>query len=147
MRAADRALGLATIGLAAAIALVARTYTVGFVTDPLGPRALPYLVAGLLACGGAALVASPRLALPPLTGPVVFRQVAVLAVLFGYAAALDWIGFVPATALGGAALARAFDGPWVRGLAAAVAFAGILYAVFAVGFGLALPVGRLFGGG
>ena len=54
-RRSDRIAGLVGLLTAVAIALEARGFTVDFLTDPLGPKALPLFGAAMLA-GGALLV-------------------------------------------------------------------------------------------
>jgi putative tricarboxylic transport membrane protein len=160
MSGSDRILAAAAVGLALLVAAMASQYTVRFLVDPLGPRALPYLVAGLLAVSGAALLlrrpgsGSPEggasdAAEPSVqpAGPAGFsrirRQIAGIAALSGYAIAIPWLGFMAATTLATAVLARLFGGGWGRGLLTGIVFAAALYALFSLGFGLQLPAGRL----
>ena len=56
----DRAAGFVLLLAGAATALEARTFNVAFMTDPVGPKALPFLVAAALAAAGVRLMASPR---------------------------------------------------------------------------------------
>ena len=58
-RRTDRISGLVLLAAAAAIAIEARTFNVGFLTDPLGPKALPFFAGGLLGLGGLLLVIRP----------------------------------------------------------------------------------------
>jgi putative tricarboxylic transport membrane protein len=72
------------------------------------------------------------------------RRIALVTVSFVvYAVILAPLGFVPATTLEFAVLARLFGGPLGKGALAGLAFALILYALFVYGLGLPLPLGVL----
>lgn len=156
---------LGVVVAATAIALEATTFDVAFPTDPLGPKAFPVFAAALLAIGGLALVRSARAdrarataaAGPPVAGdgeaaasdldgpePGAARRIALGTVSFvAYAFLLAPLGFVLATTLEFAVLARLFGGPLGRGAAAGLVFALLLYALFVYGLGLPLPLGIL----
>ena len=55
----DRSAGAVLMGVGAAVALEASTFDVLFLTDPVGPKAMPYLVAALLVGTGLALALRP----------------------------------------------------------------------------------------
>jgi putative tricarboxylic transport membrane protein len=59
MRRLDRLLGGVLVMTAGGIGATARTFNVGFLVDPLGPQALPYLVAGLFMVGGVVILLFP----------------------------------------------------------------------------------------
>lgn len=145
---------------AAAIALEATTFDVAFPTDPLGPKAFPILAAFLLAIGGVALM----FARPGRTGPAlgsgmesaeevdrshpaaanpVRRILMGTASFVAYGFLLSPLGFVPATTLEFALLAKLFGGPIGRGAAAGLVFALVLYVLFVYALGLPLPLGVL----
>jgi len=144
--------GAGAVGaLALAIALEATTFDVAFPTDPLGPKAFPLVAAVLFAFGGAALwragaepaagetVGGPQ---PSLGDPSLAWLIPLATASFvGYALLLAPLGFVLATTLEFAVLARLFGGTWVKGAAAGIVFASLLYAVFVFGLGLPLPLG------
>ncbi len=158
---------LGVVVAATAIALEATTFDVAFPTDPLGPKAFPVFAAVLLAIGGLALVRSARAdrararataeagrpaagddeaAAPDPDGPEpgTARRIALSTVSFvAYAFLLAPLGFVLATTLEFAVLARLFGGPLGRGAAAGLVFALLLYALFVYGLGLPLPLGIL----
>lgn len=72
------------------------------------------------------------------------RRIALGTVSFVvYAFLLAPLGFVLATTLEFAVLARLFGGPLGRGAAAGLVFALLLYALFVYGLGLPLPLGIL----
>lgn len=163
---------LAVVVAAAAIALEATTFDVAFPTDPLGPKAFPMVAAVLLALGGLALVRSARADRVKADGmeadgaeagagrgvagsdggetgadgpePGAARRIALGTASFVvYAFLLAPLGFVLATTLEFAVLARLFGGPAGRGAAAGLVFALLLYALFVYGLGLPLPLGIL----
>ncbi len=147
-RAADRVTGAILIAAAAVYALLARGYVVTFVADPLGPRAAPWLLAALLALLGTWMVLRPRAAAsesPEATGARTRRTMPLdIAAFTGFAVLLPWTGFVLATALLTAALAKLADGPALRAGASGALFAGALYYVFVFALDVPLPIGRLF---
>ena len=163
-------MGAALIGFGSAVAATARGYEVGFVVDPLGPRAVPYLVAGLLILGGIGMLLRrpPAQAVATVDGSPtgasrggepretqglgleqgrpILAQGACAGALLLYAAAIPLLGFVVSTILASGALARLFGGRWLHGLGVGL-FLGLgLYGLFAWGFGLDLPVGAIFQG-
>lgn len=140
-----RIAGVACLLVAATVAFIARTFTVGFVTDPIGPRALPWLASAILALGGAILCLrpGPEPDWPP-AGPARWSIAATLASFALYAILIGPLGFVLATTLLMTALARVFGGRLVTGLVAGAAFSGVLWLLFVTGLGVPLPIGILF---
>lgn len=140
-----RVAGTVCVLFAGMAALIARTFRVGFVTDPIGPRALPWLAAALLGLGGALLVLRPG-AEPqwPPAGPPRRAIASTLAAFALYAILVGPLGFVLATTLLMTALARVFGGRLVPGLLAGAAFSGVLWLLFVAGLGVPLPGGILF---
>lgn len=146
----DRWIGAALVALALAVAVTAGGYEVGFVVDPLGPRALPYLVSGLFLVGGGVLVlrriSAPQVAAGPAPQPWRSQALA-LAILVAYAITLPVLGFVAGTAVASGALSKVFGGRFLPGLGVGLLFGVGLFSLFALGFGLELPVGVMFGQG
>lgn len=141
----DRLVGAALLLLALAVGLEATTFDVAFLTDPVGPKALPLLVAVLLGAGGLRTLLRPRRDQPGMPGRSALRRIAaaVLAFLL-YAGALPWIGFFLSTTLVVAGLALLFGGPWKGGLAAGVTLSAALWLLFVALLSLPLPVGELW---
>lgn len=133
------ALALGALGLASALAAV--RFRVAFVTDPLGPRAFPWLAAALLLGAAVGLARRPGDDASWPDADARRRVTGVVAALLVWSFALPYLGFVVATALLLAGLGRLFGAGWPRGLAAGVAVSGVLYLLFAWGLGLALPAG------
>ena len=146
----DRGLGGFLILLGVGIAVTAHGYTVGFMVDPLGPRALPYLVSGLFLLSGGALLLRRATAgkqhQESASTDSLALQATCTGVLLLFALAIPVLGFVPATTLATGAMARLFGGRWIPGLGVGLAFGLALLALFTLGFGMDLPPGLLFGG-
>lgn len=136
--------GLILLGAGAAIALEATTFDVAFMTDPVGPKALPYLAAAMLAIAGlVALIrpgSEPRLP----DAPAVARMIGAVLAFLGYAAALPFLGFFTATALVVTALSLLYRGPLVGSAVAATALSAGLWLLFVWILSLPLPVGDLW---
>lgn len=140
----DRILGAALIVAGVALAAEATTFDVGFLTDPVGPKALPFLVAAMVFGAGVVAVARPR---PDATlpgGPVALRITGAVAAFLLYAAALPWIGFFLATTLVVTALSLLYRGPLAPSAAAAAVLSGGLWLLFVRVLSLPLPVGELW---
>jgi putative tricarboxylic transport membrane protein len=142
--AAERAFGAALLLLAAAVAWLARGYTVAFIADPVGPRAVPLLAAALIAAGATRVVLRPAAAVAWPPRSVLRRLGAVVLALALYPLLLPQLGFVAATGALMWALAIPFGGRGLRAAAVAFAVAGGMYALFVYALGVPLPVGRLF---
>lgn len=139
----DRVTGTALVLAALAVGLEATTFDVAFLTDPVGPKALPLVVAAMLGAGGARTLWRPRaVELPERT--VLLRMTAALAVFLAYAACLPWVGFFLSTTMVVAGLAVLFGGPWKGGLAAGLTLSASLWMLFARVLSLPLPVGDLW---
>ncbi|HSM03800.1 MAG TPA: tripartite tricarboxylate transporter TctB family protein [Longimicrobiales bacterium] len=140
----DRWAGGALALLGLAVGLEASTFEVAFLTDPVGPKALPYLAAGLLVATGA------WLALRPGSDPdwpprrPALRMAGAVAALLGYAALLAPMGFVTATSAAVAALSVLFGAPVRKAVAAAVVVSLVLWVGFVQVLGLPLPLGSLW---
>jgi putative tricarboxylic transport membrane protein len=140
----DRVAGGALAVLGVAVAAEASTFHVAFLTDPVGPRALPLLTAGILVLSGMALALrpGPEPAWPPPREAARLGG-AVLALLV-YAAVLPVAGFIPSTTLVVAGLALLFGASPLAGGAAAAALSTALWYLFVWALRLPLPLGSLW---
>jgi putative tricarboxylic transport membrane protein len=134
----------------AAVALVylneARSFDAGFIADPIGPRAFPFVIGALALAASAFLFRQrpePR-ELPD--GSFVLRAAILVLALTGYVLALDEAGFVLATTLLMTVLVWIFRGRLLPGAAGALLLSFVVYALFVYAFSIPLPFGRLFGG-
>ncbi len=140
----DRIVGAALVLIALAAGLEASTFEVSFMTDPIGPKALPYLVSGTLLLAGIVSVLRPRgdPTFPP--RPAVLRMVGATVAFTAYALILPSVGFFVSTTAVVTALALLFGGPPVRSGAAAAALSAGLWLLFVRALSLPLPVGELW---
>lgn len=140
-RAADRALGLVFLALAAGAAWHAQSLHVPFAADPVGPRAFPTVVAMVLGASGALILLAPQRvwerAERRWPGPFVVLAMA------GYALSLTTLGFIPATALLAAAIALAFEARPLPALLTGAVTAVALWALLDRLLDLPLPAGPL----
>ncbi|MDX1606663.1 MAG: tripartite tricarboxylate transporter TctB family protein [Candidatus Competibacterales bacterium] len=142
----DRIVGVGLFLLAVAYGLQARTYTSGFLTDPLGPTAFPQLLAVLLGLGSIYLIVRPDPDVDWPRGRALLHQLFTVGVLVAYAFVLEPLGFIPVTFVALTVIALQFD---VRLLPAAVMGAlasGGLFLLFDLLLGLPLPMGTVYGG-
>jgi putative tricarboxylic transport membrane protein len=140
----DRIAAAIVIVVALLVALEARTFTVGFVTDPLGPKAFPLVSAFLLLVGGVALQFRP---VPVSNWPTRNRLLYVggaFACLLGYALLLEFLGFFSTTLLAVCAFSLMLGGRPLASLATGASTAALLYVLFFYLLDIALPLGSLF---
>ncbi|MCB1996793.1 MAG: tripartite tricarboxylate transporter TctB family protein [Burkholderiaceae bacterium] len=139
----DRILGAACLVVAAGMAWAAKDYAAPISYEPVGPRAFPLLLAGLMAAGGAWLVVRPSAHHSGLgLAQVRTLGMAVVAV-FLYAALFQWLGFTLATALMAVPVGMAFGGHWRQALAAGVGLGVVLFLMFDKLLDVVLPTGLL----
>lgn len=139
----DRTLGVAGIALAAFYIWSATLIEESFISDPVGPKAFPYIIGGLLAISSVAVVLRPD---PAPVWPAAARllEIAVaVALLIAYGYALPAVGFVIATTVGAAYLSWRLGTAPLQALLAGVATALGIYVVFHLGLGLSLAKGPL----
>jgi putative tricarboxylic transport membrane protein len=139
----DRILGAACIVASAGMAWAARDYAAAISYEPVGPRAFPLLLAGLMAVGGAWLVARPVLRGATLAGvplkPTLYCGLAVLA----YALLFEWLGFTLATAAMAVPVGLAFGGTLKHALAGGAGLGLVLFLLFDKALDVVLPTGLL----
>ena len=130
--------------VAALIGAEAWTFQVAFVTDAIGPKALPLLAATILAVGGLGLLLRPDVDVEwPERGPGA-RIVGALAAFLVYAGVLPLLGFFLSTTTVVATLAALYGGPPRRAVLASAGLAGALWLLFVQLLSLPLPIGSLW---
>ncbi len=137
----DRALGVACILLAAFYAFFAAQTQVGFMSDPLGPKAFPTIIAGVLALAGIYPVVRPD---PEPDWPHAGRVLEIMfatAVMVAYTYALPEAGFVVATAVTAGLLSWRLSAKPLAAAIAGVAISLGIYVVFHLILGLSLARG------
>ncbi|GAB4403044.1 MAG: tripartite tricarboxylate transporter TctB family protein [Rhodoferax sp.] len=144
---ADRILGALCVLLAAGMAWAARAYAAEISYEPVGPRAFPTLLAGVLAFGGAWLLVAPSRPAPTEGAPgdpLQWRAVAmVAAVTLIYGALFQTLGFSLATALMAVPVGMAFGGTLKATALGGVGLGLGLYLLFDKVFDVVLPTGLL----
>jgi putative tricarboxylic transport membrane protein len=137
----DRTLGVACLLLAGFYAYFAAQTKIGFISDPLGPKVFPYIIAGVLALAGLYPLFKPD---PEPDWPPAGRLMEIVfatAVMVAYTYALPEVGFVLATAVTAGLLSwRLNAGPMAAAAAGVVISIGI-YVVFHMVLGLSLARG------
>lgn len=137
-RRGDRVLGGLMLAGAAWLWWAAGSLEGGF-GDPVGPAAFPRLIAAPTALCALVLLLRPGADAAWLHGRQTALQLAAVAALLVYPAAVEPLGFPAATALGAAALALTMGAGPGRALLVGAAAGPGLQAVFAGLLGLALP--------
>lgn len=143
-RLADRVAGAILVVVGFAVGVEASTFNVSFPTDPVGPKALPYLSALVFVGAGAVLSARPGPGAPWPHRSVLLRMVGAVAAFGAYAALIAPLGFVVATTATVSALSILFGGPWKKAVAAAVTLSAVLWYLFVWALGLPLPLGSVW---
>ncbi|MGM8930582.1 tripartite tricarboxylate transporter TctB family protein [Salinicola halophyticus] len=139
--AADRILSLLLLGLAAFVAVQAWQLQVPFSYDPLGPKAVPLMLAGLLAILAVVLFVRPGASGEWPTGALLLRLVFTMAVLGFYAALFINLGFLVTTALVSVIIAWLFGATPVKAVVGGLLLALGSYLLFTYGLGISLPTG------
>lgn len=139
----DRILGAFGVCLALFYAIAASLTQESFLTDTVGPKAFPYIIAAILGTSSAviALRPDPEPAWPALVRLAEIAAAAVVMIL--YARALPEVGFVVATCFAAAYLSwRLGTAPLMAVVSGAGTSVGI-YVVFHLVLGLSLARGPL----
>jgi putative tricarboxylic transport membrane protein len=139
----DRILGAACVVVAAGMAWAAKDYAAPISYEPVGPRAFPLLLAGLMAAGGAWLLVRPSPHVSGL-GLAHLRTLGLAAgAVFGYALLFELLGFTIATTLMAIPVGMAFGGSWKQALAGGAGLGIVLYVLFDKLLDVVLPTGLL----
>jgi putative tricarboxylic transport membrane protein len=142
----DRIAG-GTLLLAAMVYLLeARRFETGFIADPIGPKAFPFVLGVVLVGLGVGLTIHPGTEVSWPSRSQWWRWAVVIAALLIYAAALNPLGFVFSTTLLLAVLALLFGGRPSMSLLFAFVFSFTTYLVFRWLLALDLPPGAIFFG-
>lgn len=90
----DRIFGLVMLVLAVGYALTARSIETSFMSDPVGPRIFPYLIAAVIAVSSLVMILRPDPDVEWPAGPMLGQLGLALALLVGYAFAIGPLGFI-----------------------------------------------------
>ena len=143
-RTSARVAGVVLAVLAVAIGAEATTFNVAFVTDAIGPKALPFLVAAILLIASLRLIARPDVDVVWPDRSVGVKIAGAVVAFLLYAAVLPWIGFFTSTTAVVSALSLLYDGPKKKSVMAAAALSGVLWLLFVALLKLPLPIGEVW---
>jgi putative tricarboxylic transport membrane protein len=129
--------------MAAAMAWFAQAYAPPFSYEPVGPRAFPRLLAGLMAVAGVWLVIKPSIVGNPFSKGAVKLIAASVVTVFVYALLFQILGFTLATALMAVPVGMAFGGSWKQSLLGGIGLGLGLYLLFDKLLDVVLPTGIL----
>jgi putative tricarboxylic transport membrane protein len=133
-----RVAGLAAVAVGIAAALGARDLGVGSLTDP-GPGLWPLVVSAVLVITGAVVAVRPGDGAEPIGRDAWVVVVACLS-LVAYTAVIGVVGFELPTVVLLAFWLRVFGGePWRTTIAVSLGVTVVVYAVFILALGVALP--------
>jgi putative tricarboxylic transport membrane protein len=139
----DRILGAVCFVVAAGMAWAAQDYAPPISYEPVGPRAFPRLLAGLMAIGGAWLVLRPSLVGHRFPAGAMRLFGLSAATVFVYALLFQLLGFTLATALMAVPVGMAFGGSWKQSLAGGAGLGLGLFLLFDKLLDVVLPTGLL----
>ena len=139
----DRILGAVCVVAAAGMAWAAQGYAAAISYEPVGPRAFPLLLAGLMAVAGAWLVIRPTLKDMQLSAAHLPMLALSAGAIVVYALLFEKLGFPVATALMAVPVGMAFGGDWKRSLAGGVGLGLGLFLLFDKLLDVVLPTGVL----
>lgn len=135
---------LACIGLA----LMAWPYQAPFSYEPVGPRAFPLLMLGLMGIALLYLLIRPTPIVhtddePPLDRETLTKIGICVALLLVFAGLFEPLGFILSSILIGIPMARLYGGRWVPSVVVVVAMSVGLYLLFDKAMDVPLPLGLL----
>ena len=139
----DQILGGICVALAAFYVWGATQIQLSFISDPVGPRIFPIIIAVIVGLSGLVIMLRPD---PEPTWPAMGRVVEIAAaviVLVAYAQLLPELGFVISTAVAAAFLSWRLGAGPVQAIVAGVVISLGIYAVFHLILGLSLARGPL----
>jgi putative tricarboxylic transport membrane protein len=129
------------LAFSAILAVSASQIEYAFSSDPLGPRAFPYLLAAALAICGIWYFLSPGEAEPWPRPDVLRSAVILIAVTTASVALMDHIGFLPAAFIMCACAAYLFGAPPLAAVGVGAAQAVFWFLLFKYALGTYLPSG------
>lgn len=118
--------------------LSARAIQTSFMSDPVGPRLFPYMIAGVIIICALVMILRPDPEAEWPAGPMILQLCIALAVLVAYAYSIGPLGFIIPTAIASGVLSWQIGG---RPLRAAITGVGLgigLWVMFRLILGLGL---------
>ncbi|PVZ16071.1 MULTISPECIES: tripartite tricarboxylate transporter TctB family protein [unclassified Pseudomonas] len=144
----QRVFAAAMLAVCAALAVMAWPYQAPFSYEPVGPRAYPLLMLGLMGAALLYLLIRPTPIAhsedePPLDGPTLKKIGACTVLLLVFAGLFEPLGFILASALIGIPMARLYGGKWLPSIMIVGAMSVLLYLLFDRVMDVPLPLGVL----
>ena len=144
----QRLFALAMLAVCAALAVMAWPYQAAFSYEPVGPRAYPLLMLGLMGLGLLYLAIRPTPIVrkddePALDRETLTKIVACIGLLILFAATFESLGFILSAVLVGVPMARLYGGNWLHSAVVVVAMSLLLYWLFDRMMDVPLPLGLL----
>jgi len=137
----DRMLGLACMVLAAFYILFATQIQIGFMSDPMGPRAFPILIGAILALAGLYPIIRPD---PEPQWPHLSRVLEIVfaaGLMIAYTFALPEIGFTVATTIAAGLLSWRLGAHPAKAAIAGLVIAVGIFVIFRLILKLSLAIG------
>ncbi|WP_342649531.1 tripartite tricarboxylate transporter TctB family protein [Pseudomonas sp. REB1044] len=144
----QRLFALAMLAVCAALAVMAWPYQAAFSYEPVGPRAYPLLMLGLMGLGLLYLAIRPTPIVrkddePALDRETLTKIVACIGLLILFAATFESLGFILSAVLVGVPMARLYGGNSLHSAVVVVAMSLLLYWLFDRMMDVPLPLGLL----
>jgi putative tricarboxylic transport membrane protein len=137
----DRILGIAAVALAALYIWRGTLIEPSFMSDPLGPKAFPFIIGAVLAIAGIAVAVRPDEE-PVWPSAARLLEIAMaVAIMVAYAWVLRDIGFVASTSVAAAYLSWRLGSHPVAAIIAGIVIAVGIFVVFKLILGLSLATG------
>lgn len=139
----DRKLGALALALAAFLAWYGYGLEAAFSYEPIGPRAFPLAISAIIALCGLILTIKGGNRVEPNSSAANARIWLMIAILSGYAATFQLLGFIISTALMTTLVARLFGGSWLKAMVGGVGMGILFFILFDRLLDVVLPVGIL----
>ncbi|MBJ9976028.1 tripartite tricarboxylate transporter TctB family protein [Pseudomonas sp. S75] len=144
----QRLFALVLLAVCAALAVMAWPYQAAFSYEPVGPRAYPLLMLGLMSLALLYLAVRPTPIVrkddePELDRDTLTKIVACVGLLILFAATFESLGFILSAVLVGVPMARLYGGRWLYSAVVVVAMSLLLYWLFDRVMDVPLPLGLL----
>lgn len=139
----DRIFGVFLLLLGLALFYGGLQLEVPFSYDPLGPKAFPMLIGGLLALLSVGIIAKPKAVQFPATSTNL-KTLLIVLLLIVYQTAFNMLGFLLSTTLLVFFLSKIFKGTTKEALGAGVGVSLVTYGLFSYLLDVPLPMGLIF---
>ncbi|AHF69227.1 MULTISPECIES: tripartite tricarboxylate transporter TctB family protein [Pseudomonas] len=144
----QRIFAAALLLVCAGLTLMAWPYQAPFSYEPVGPRAFPLLMLGLMGLALLYLLFRPTPIVhsedePPLDRETLIKIGTCIALLLVFAGLFEPLGFILSSILIGIPMARLYGGRWVPGIVVVTLMSVGLYLLFDKAMDVPLPLGLL----